>query len=331
MVVGVRHPPVPVHQILAVTPGQRRVQQLAQRPVPVPEHRHRPTMHRLGGQLERRRHRGVSLCSAWPTRTSRSATSSAATASSSTVATSKHSPTSLQPDGCATSTATPSPPGPTRSARCGSAKPSDTTAARARVTSRPTRSSTSTTPTAPQRRGRRTSSSKAPRPLPCSRSPVAATSTRSPEATTATGTGWSAATPSTTPATCRTISAAAESADLAAAARPVLRAQRLLVRLAERRQRNGVDKVDRLRRVDSALLRLDQLDQLVRLDGCVGAAYDDGLDRLAPLVVRHSDDADLRDAGVRADDVLHLAGEHVEAARHDHVLLAIDDRQEAGG
>src|SRR3954470_11485170 len=219
----------------------------------------------------------------------------------------------------------------TRSARCGTARRSSMTEARAHATSPPTPSSTSTTPTAPRPHGRRTSSSRAPTVSHCNRSPPAAMPTPSRVTTAATGTGRSAATPSTTPATCRTISAATESADLATAARPVLRAQRLLVRLAQRRQRDGVDEVDRLRRVDSALLRLDQLDQLVRLDSCVGAAYDDGLDRLAPLVVRHSDDADLRDSGVRADDVLHLAGEHVEAARYDHVLLAVDDRQEAGG
>src|SRR4051794_1175070 len=110
-----------------------------------------------------------------------------------------------------------------------------------------------------------------------------------------------------------------------------MRAQRLLVRLAERRQRDGVDEVDGLRLVDRTLLVLDQRDQLVRLHGGVRTSYDDRLDRLAPLLVRHADDSDLGHSGMRPDDVLDLAREDVEATGHDHVLLAVDDRQEPVG
>src|SRR6476646_9011199 len=121
------------------------------------------------------------------------------------------------------------------------------------------------------------------------------------------------------------------SADLSVAAGPVLRAQSLLVRLAESGQWDRVDEIDRLRRVDRALALLHELDQLVRLDGRVGAPYDDRLDRLAPLLVRHTDDGDLGNAWVRADDVLDLAREDVEPARDDHVLLAVDDGEEGVG
>src|SRR4051794_15836485 len=135
---------------------------------------------------------------------------------------------------------------------------------------------------------------------------------------------------STTPETSRTICARADgSADLAIASGPVLRPERLLVGLAECGQRDRVDEVDRLRRMYGALPVLDQVDELAGLDRRVRTAHDNGLDRFAPLLVRHPDDGNLRHARMGADDVLDLAREDVETAGHDHVLLAVDDREEA--
>ena len=114
--------------------------------------------------------------------------------------------------------------------------------------------------------------------------------------------------------------------------RPVLRAQRLLVRLAEPGQRQRVGGDDLLGRLDRALALLDHVLDLV--DDLVGQLvarpqHDDGGDRLAPLLVRGADHADLGDRGVLGDDVLDLAREHVEAAGDDHVLGPVDDVPEA--
>src|SRR3954454_1548144 len=57
--------------------------------------------------------------------------------------------------------------------------------------------------------------------------------------------------------------------------------------------------------------------------------HDDGANRLTPLRVGHPHDGDLRHSLDRGDGVLDLGREDVEAARDDHVLLAIDDVEEA--
>ena len=57
-------------------------------------------------------------------------------------------------------------------------------------------------------------------------------------------------------------------------------------------------------------------------------ADDDGLDRLAPLLVRDADDRGGRHPGMRGEHVLDLAREDVEPTRDDHVLLAVDDVEE---
>src|SRR5262249_39435186 len=52
-----------------------------------------------------------------------------------------------------------------------------------------------------------------------------------------------------------------------------------------------------------------------------------GLDGLAPLLVRYTDDSHLLDGWVRADDLLDLARVDVGAAGDDHVFLAVSDVQ----
>src|SRR5882672_5312618 len=54
----------------------------------------------------------------------------------------------------------------------------------------------------------------------------------------------------------------------------------------------------------------------------------EGLDRLAPLLVRDPDDRDLGHRGMLEQAVLDLDGRHVLAPRDDHVLLAVADRDE---
>ena len=60
-----------------------------------------------------------------------------------------------------------------------------------------------------------------------------------------------------------------------------------------------------------------------------GLQHHQRLHGLAPALVRHADHRDLRHRRVRRDHVLDLAREHVEAAGDHHVLLAVDDVQEA--
>ncbi len=61
----------------------------------------------------------------------------------------------------------------------------------------------------------------------------------------------------------------------------------------------------------------------VRLQGDVRARH------LAPSLVRDADDGDLGHRGMGGDGLLHLDRRDVLAAGHDHVLLAIDDREVA--
>ena len=51
--------------------------------------------------------------------------------------------------------------------------------------------------------------------------------------------------------------------------------------------------------------------------------------RFDPLFVGHGDDGDVVHIGVLDKDLLNITGKDVEAPRHDHVLLAIQDVQKA--
>ena len=56
-----------------------------------------------------------------------------------------------------------------------------------------------------------------------------------------------------------------------------------------------------------------------------GARHDDGVDGLAPALVRDAEDRRLEHGGVAVEDVLDLGAVHVLAARDDHVLRAVDE------
>ena len=58
-----------------------------------------------------------------------------------------------------------------------------------------------------------------------------------------------------------------------------------------------------------------------------GFSDDDGLDRLAPSIVGHADDGDIRDGGMVEQRVLDLGGVHVLAARDDHVLHPVGEEE----
>src|SRR3546814_239168 len=73
-----------------------------------------------------------------------------------------------------------------------------------------------------------------------------------------------------------------------------------------------------------ARVRLDLLGRQRRI-----LLDDDQLDRLAGLLVRYADGSHLEHAGHHRDDVLDLVGVHVESRYQDHVLLAVDDVEEA--
>ena len=60
-----------------------------------------------------------------------------------------------------------------------------------------------------------------------------------------------------------------------------------------------------------------------------GPRDDDGAHLLAHHGVGHPDDGDLAHRGMRRQGVLHLDAVHVLAAAIDHVLLAVDDEDQA--
>ena len=78
-----------------------------------------------------------------------------------------------------------------------------------------------------------------------------------------------------------------------------------------------------------ALPRLHEVDQFVRIRLGTFARHDHGGDGLAPFVVGHADHGDHRDIGMLRQHILDLARKDVEAARDDHVLLAVEDEHVA--
>src|SRR6266571_1647188 len=55
--------------------------------------------------------------------------------------------------------------------------------------------------------------------------------------------------------------------------------------------------------------------------------HNEGLDLLAPQVLGNADDAGLFDLRVRAEALIHFAGIDVQAARLDHILLAVENEE----
>src|SRR4051812_11554549 len=115
------------------------------------------------------------------------------------------------------------------------------------------------------------------------------------------------------------------SVDGARLAGPVTGPEGLLVDLADRGEREGVDDLHRLGGLVGALLLLDQGHEAAGVEEGAGAGDDDGGDGLAPAVVGDPDHGRGGDVGVGGEDVLHLLGVDVEPPADDHVVLAVDD------
>src|SRR5206468_3076347 len=81
--------------------------------------------------------------------------------------------------------------------------------------------------------------------------------------------------------------------------------------------RQLANELDVLWRVRRTLLRLHQIDQLVRIRLSAFARDDHGGDGLAPFIVGHADHGDHRDVGMLRQHILDLARKNVEAAGDD--------------
>lgn len=95
---------------------------------------------------------------------------------------------------------------------------------------------------------------------------------------------------------------------------------------AERQIRHDVDDPRVLVRRDAVA---HEGDELVRLG--LGAVVDDdrGVHLLAVHVVGDAEDGGRGDVGVPCEHLLHLGRIHVVPVADDHVLLTVDDRQDA--
>src|SRR5919201_2543102 len=93
--------------------------------------------------------------------------------------------------------------------------------------------------------------------------------------------------------------------------------------------RERVDEGVRLRRLVLREMPARVRGELVRRQAHAVAHDDDGEHRLAPPRIGHPDDGRLSDRRMRVEDVLDLGGVHVLAAADDHVLFAVDERQES--
>src|SRR5205085_1467135 len=85
------------------------------------------------------------------------------------------------------------------------------------------------------------------------------------------------------------------SVDLTVPAFPVRLVQLELLHLAGRRSWDRVDEGDRGRSLVACEAVLAKRDQRLLVNRLTGLRDDDGLDSLAPLLVRYADDGDLRD------------------------------------
>src|SRR5437870_4152224 len=106
---------------------------------------------------------------------------------------------------------------------------------------------------------------------------------------------------------------------------PVRRADLALQELAGGITRDLGDEVDGARALVVGETLAAEIDDVVR--GRVRAVFQlhDGLQLLAPLLVRDADHRDVEHRGVLVDDLLDLRGIDVDAAGDHHVGLAVDD------
>src|SRR3954452_23167738 len=112
------------------------------------------------------------------------------------------------------------------------------------------------------------------------------------------------------------------SADAALLALPVRLAQGPAEQLPDGGLRDLVDDVEAQRLLVGSQPGLPAvLLQLLEGHRLAVGQRDARLDRLAPLLVGHTDDGDLPDRRMAGDDVLDLARVHVQSAADDHVVL----------
>src|SRR5438477_13204913 len=119
------------------------------------------------------------------------------------------------------------------------------------------------------------------------------------------------------------------SVDLALAAFPIRGAELELLELAGGGAGQLGSELDRRRALEVGQVGAAVLDELGL--GGLGACFEDdqGLDRLAPLLVGDADDADLGHGRMREHPVLDLDRRDVLAAADDDVLLAVGDSEVA--
>ena len=109
---------------------------------------------------------------------------------------------------------------------------------------------------------------------------------------------------------------------------PVGLAQNALDELAGGVAREGGVEGDLARNLVVGEVRAAEGPDLVGGEGRAGARLDGGVDALAPVVVGHAEDGGVLDLGVAVKHVLDLGGVDVDAARDDHVALAVADVDE---
>src|SRR5690606_26914836 len=113
--------------------------------------------------------------------------------------------------------------------------------------------------------------------------------------------------------------------DIALPVGPVRLTQGTLEDLAGGRLRQFGDEVDRLGFLVSGQMLAGLRDDVLLGDRLPRLQHHHGLHRLAPLVVRHTDDRTFQHRRMPRDRLLDLDAEDVLAAGDDHVLRAVDD------
>src|SRR5712691_6985484 len=108
-----------------------------------------------------------------------------------------------------------------------------------------------------------------------------------------------------------------------------LRLELLLQDLSRRALGEGVDELHRARVLVSGQALLDEFDDVLCAGLGAGLERDDRFHLLAKPLVGDTDDGRLGHGGMCVDDLLDLTRVDVEAASDDHLLLAIDDEEEA--
>src|SRR5229473_1856597 len=119
------------------------------------------------------------------------------------------------------------------------------------------------------------------------------------------------------------------SSDHATVSGPERRPYRLLVDLAHSRQRKLRDKGHFFRRVQASLALFDERDEFGFANVAIRLADNERENTFAPFSVGHAYHGSHADTRMAGQDILDLTWVDVEAARDDHVLLAVNDIETA--